>query len=215
MTCKLPRSARRSWALPALIALSLGCEEGGCNPGCAKCEEAIAHMTDKIEGFSCNPTFMDNAVNRIRDDCDEFNTERILGAIVEECTAAEGIAVGCNVLDVNFRVDFFIDPTVDYPDGVDVHLQLDANLTTTPSAAPNGEFSLAEGESIAWTENITVDSSLEVSITDPADPDNEITFGSEQLSVREGTQYWGNSPIRSVVLTESADGLPVLEFVDF
>lgn len=218
MTCKIPRAARRTWALPAVIALCLGCDEGqGCgSTGCEACEEAIAHMTAKIEGFGCNPTFMENAVERIQDDCEDFDEQRILGAIVEECSVGEGIAVGCYVRDVNFRVDFFVDPTFTaYPDGVDIHLSLDDSNLDTQSPAPNGEFPLGEGESIAWIEEIKVDSTLHVTITDPADPENEIAYGSEQLVVREGPQYWGNTPFRSAVLTESADGLPIVEFYDF
>ena len=73
-------------ALISLASLS-SCDELGCT----KCQNALDHMQSKIDQFGCNPSFMQEAQDRIAEDCtDHEPTQRFIESIVENCYAGEG-----------------------------------------------------------------------------------------------------------------------------
>ena len=46
----------------------------GCSSDCDKCDEAIQHMWSKIEQQFCNTNSMQEAADRIREDCENTST---------------------------------------------------------------------------------------------------------------------------------------------
>lgn len=212
----------RSCLLPATFALLLGCDEdgGGCSPGCEKCEEAIAHMAGKIEQFGCNPDLMERAHDRIIEDCEEFNPETTIGLIVEECNTGEGISMAgrCRPTSANLRIDFAVDPTIAdaYPNGVRAELRISPGTTDFEGLIePNGEFDIPSGGTSQWTGEVFAEDTIAVRVTEVGDPEAELAVGSELFRVRTTTDYWTFYPFRTVLFTESDDGVPIVEFLDF
>lgn len=61
-----------------LLLTALECEEQ-----CKKCEDAIQHMADNIGGQLCRVNNMTNAWDRIREECDHFDSA--VGLMAETC----------------------------------------------------------------------------------------------------------------------------------
>jgi len=209
---------RRTCLLPALLALALGCDEdgGGCElDDCRKCQDALDHMQEKAEQFGCNPGVMENARDRIVEDCDGKSPYKLIGMIVEECQSGVAPTVSCrNPFPVRMGFDFFIDPAAAdlYPDGVRFRVRFfdpDANV------AENGEFIVEVGETHRFEHEVFNEGSIFIQTTDPDDPEGELAFNEAQVFVKETDEQWQNYQFRTAVASESEDGLPVIEMVNF
>ena len=209
---------RRSCLLPALLALALGCDEDGegcAIDDCARCQDALDHMQGKAEQFGCNPAFMENARDKIVEECDGHRPYELIGMIVEECQSGVAPTVSCNTpFPVRMGFDFFIDPAAAdlYPNGVRFRVR---RFDADSSVVENGEFVLDVGETERLELEIYNESSLYVQITDPADPEGELAFNESQVFVKETDEQWANYQFRSAVATESEDGLPVIDMLNF
>ena len=88
-----------------LFALVLMSCEKEKESECTKCSSAIQHMADKIGQNNCNPNWMENAVNRIKEDCPSRDIY-IVGYLAEDCSfgyqgnlACTDIAYGVQLYD--------------------------------------------------------------------------------------------------------------------
>lgn len=209
---------RRSCLLPALLALALGCDEDseGCSlDDCAGCQNALDHMQEKAEQFGCNPAFMENARDKIVEECDGHNPYKLVGMIVEECQSGVAPTVSCHhPFPVRMAFDFFIDPAAAdlYPDGVRFRVRL---FAADASVVDDGEFLLDVGETHRLELEIFNEGSLFVEISDPDDPEGELAFNEDQVFVKETDEQWANYQFRTAVASESADGLPIIEMLNF
>ena len=212
-------SRGRTCVLPVLLALAMGCDEegnGGCSPdACDDCQSALDHMQEKAEQFGCNPSFMENARDRIVEDCEIFGPYELIGMIVEECQSGVAPTVSCeNPFPVRIAFDYFIDPTAAdlYPNGVRFRSRFfdpDANVPE------GGEFIVDVGETHRFETEVFNEGTLYVQISDPDDPEGELAVNEDQVFVRETDEQWTNYQFRTAVATESEDGLPIIELRDF
>lgn len=211
----LPRG--RTSLLPFLFALSLGCDEdgGGCGGDCDECQEALDHMQEKAEQFGCNPGVMENARDRIVEDCDGKMPFKLIGMIVEECQSGVAPSVSCeSPFPVRMAFDFFIDPTAAdlYPDGVRFTVRFFSPDANVPEG---GEFVVQVGDTHRFEDEIFNEGTIYVQLTDVDDPEMELAFNEDQVFVRETDEQWVNYQFRTAVATVSEDGLPVIELLNF
>ena len=212
----LPRG--RTCLLPFLFALTLGCDDegGACSlDDCAKCQEALDHMQNKSEQFNCNPGFMENARDRIVEDCDGHMPYKLIGMIVEECQSGVAPSVSCNTpFPVRMAFDFFIDPTAAdlYPNGVLFTVRL---FDADANPPEGGEFLVEVGETHRFETEIYNEGTLYLQISDPDDPEGELAFNEDQVFVKETDEQWLNYQFRTGVASVSEDGLPIIEMLNF
>ena len=57
-----------------------------CNK-CGDCDDALDHMASKLPLFGCDPSIMEDAQERIRQDCEDAtpSANAMIGALVESC----------------------------------------------------------------------------------------------------------------------------------
>ncbi|MEM6994957.1 MAG: hypothetical protein AAF721_30875 [Myxococcota bacterium] len=197
----------RTVLLPALIALAVGCD----GEGCSRCQNAIDHMAAKIEMFNCNPGQMENAREEIDEACSA--SSRHIGILVEECNAGEGLTVTPSDKSANMRIEFTVDPVV--VQGEPLSVELRDRESFTGRTLPNGEFDLDFINGHVWTGELVDESVLSVRVIERDDPEAEVTVGTSQVFIRTAESYWTNFPVRTITLTESDDGLLVLDFLNF
>lgn len=75
---------------------------------CEKCIEAINHMKGKIAQNQCNPANMENAVNRIKDDCDDDASAHIY-YLAEMCSNGYAMTAACPDLPSSSQIEFVVD----------------------------------------------------------------------------------------------------------
>ena len=89
-----------------LLALSTLLTTSGCislfGDECNKCQKAINHMYEKMPENNCNPSWMEEAVDRINKDCPNSVSNFVVGTMVENCNNDGGLAL-CEVPEI-FRV---------------------------------------------------------------------------------------------------------------
>ncbi len=73
---------------------------------CSACQSALNHMADKIKANNCNPSFMQNAWDRIRDDCGNRESHAV-GYLAENCTFGYNGSLTCTKLATGLQ--FFDD----------------------------------------------------------------------------------------------------------
>lgn len=74
---------------------------------CEKCEEAVNHMKDKIAQNQCNPSFMENAVQRIKDDCND-DANAYIYYMAEMCSEGYAMSVNCPSLPSSSQIEFVV-----------------------------------------------------------------------------------------------------------
>ncbi len=101
--------------LPMVLPMLLlpGCDLFGDE--CSKCQDAIDHMYYKMDDFNCDKSYMAEAQERIREDCDkaDFSANYIIDCLTENCMAQSLAAPLCPSpgvgipLDVEIRYDSY------------------------------------------------------------------------------------------------------------
>lgn len=72
-----------------------------CEDECDKCQSSIDHMYEKIDAQGCNPNTMQKAWDRIREDCDHFDSA--VGLMAETCSipSANTARPSCNLPSIS------------------------------------------------------------------------------------------------------------------
>lgn len=83
-------------AIPLLVVAAsiFSCDEQGPDK-CEECTPAFNHMCEKIEQNACNPDYMENAKNRIEEECSFLNTCVAYGVMAETCAEGQVICANC------------------------------------------------------------------------------------------------------------------------
>lgn len=71
------------YALIALLAINVSCDDD--EDECDVCGSALSHMASKLKANGCNPNFMQEAWDRIKDDCGGRSGDAV-GYMAENCT---------------------------------------------------------------------------------------------------------------------------------
>ncbi len=74
---------------------------------CEKCNEAVNHMKDKIAQNQCNPSFMENAVQRIKDDCGD-DANAYIYYLAEMCSEGYSMLVNCPSLPSSNQIELIV-----------------------------------------------------------------------------------------------------------
>lgn len=87
-------AAMRSFIITLMI-VALGAATG-CD--CEKCDAAIDHMEAKLAQFGCDPSFMEEAQAKIREECgrSDAGPDAIIGVLVETCVASNFPRSSCD-----------------------------------------------------------------------------------------------------------------------
>lgn len=208
--------------LPALIGLGAGCDGGGCDD-CEDCQAALDHLAQKLPENGCNPAVMENAVNRIDEDCDGASDVSDIDAMVESCLADTGKGAFCSGgVSFDAAIDFQIDPIFAdlYPDGIGVAVT-NANGTEIDEgvgAVQGEEFTVVgPGTHRFVLEGVGGGNATTygVIIYDPND--REFVFDMEivEIGLRVGPGFWTSNRTRTVLASADEDGLQQLVFLDF
>ena len=88
-----------------LAAISITCETPD---DCEKCNQAVNHMKDKIALNQCNPNFMENAVQRVKDDCGD-DASAYIYYMAEMCTEGYAIVANCPSLPSSSEIRLIVD----------------------------------------------------------------------------------------------------------
>ncbi len=87
----------------SLILLFNGCDKEK-ESECVKCNEALLHMSSKISQNNCNPNWMENAWNRITDDCGEGRDDYAVGWLAEKCAFGYNGNIGCTEIAYGLQI---------------------------------------------------------------------------------------------------------------
>ena len=88
-----------------MAALSITCQTPD---DCEKCNEAVNHMKDKIAQNQCNPSFMENAVQRVKDDCGD-DASAYIYYLAEMCTEGYAMVANCPSLPSSSQISLIVD----------------------------------------------------------------------------------------------------------
>jgi hypothetical protein len=101
-----------------LIFIAFVFSFSGCNTSedCEDCRAAIEHMFAKINGQGCNPNFMQEAWQRIKDECGN-DADNQVGYMAETCYNGQKQMAGCKidpgVSEMKFNMSYVSGPTND------------------------------------------------------------------------------------------------------
>ncbi len=146
------------FVLAACLMVMQSCDEDDV---CEECNDSIQHMYGKMQENACNPDFMENAYQRILDDCGVVTANYVTGYMAHNCAhdAANYRAPNCNDRDgeqwfatLNIdNVDIVVEmlSTSGLPDDEELVVRLDKNVEGG-GALP--QFStIQKGQSLLFT----------------------------------------------------------------
>lgn len=206
--------------MPALIGLGVGCDGGGCDD-CDDCQAALDHLAQKLPENGCNPGVMENAVNRIDEDCGEAARASDIDAMVESCLAETSTGAQCRGgISFNAAIDFQIDPIyVDlYPDGIGVAVTDARGTEIVESALKGEEFTVVAPNIHRFVlEEVGGGNAASYGITIYDPNDRGFVFDAETVDIglRVGPGFWTSNQTRTVLASADEDGLQQLVFLNF
>lgn len=206
------------WTTVGVAMAGAGCLNGPPEDACYPCRNAQSHMIENVAANDCNPNFMQEAVDRIVEECDDVEDEdgddleldpfRLIGAIHETCQAGGLPSPRCDAgPTASLQVELSVDPAVQkaYPEGFEVTVShtgservvplLDGAPTRLDRALVGFEYEPVE---VAFAEALATE----------APP---LASGSEDFVIRQSAAAF-DRPLRSVTLGESTDGVLLLRF---
>ncbi len=122
----------RNTLILLILVLSYSCDEDD-NP-CEDCQKAIDHMCEKIQDNGCNPEFMQNALDRLEDDCGVVSGRTFAGYMAHTCGNESVLKCGtCLEEDGDIKtghlsmanVPFELYTNANNPDVLSIHVDLD------------------------------------------------------------------------------------------
>ena len=85
-----------------------------CQGECDKCNDAIQHFISKLPENGCNPEYMENAIERINNDCDEVNAAITAAIAADACCNSTIPALACENSGITpWKTDFRLTNTED------------------------------------------------------------------------------------------------------
>ncbi len=150
--------SNRPWGILLIVMLlfASSCKEE--EDLCDKCNSAIQHMCEKIEENGCNPEFMENALERLRNDCGFVSGSNFAGYMAHTCSNESALDCGtCIEIDGAIssghlsltQVPFELYTNVNNPDVLSIHVFTAAGQI---NSAQRFVFEMDQGEFNAFTE---------------------------------------------------------------
>lgn len=206
----------RLGACAVVVGVMLSCDGDGCSE-CADCQSAIDHMQVEIRNNQCNPNFMQKAIERIEDNCEDHGpTSKFVGAIYEWCKTLDGQGepqVLCETPELtNFAIDFRIDPSIlaEHTNGLLFSLDIDLVAYDEVVMPAGTDFTSRNLNGLTDGRTLTVD----VYGPDDDAKENILWSASGELFIRQSSGEW-EAPNRLVHLTLTPEGDETLVFVNF
>jgi len=128
----MPLSFFRHILFLLILVLVYSCDED--DDPCEDCQKAIDHMCEKIQDNACNPQFMQNALDRLEDDCGVVSGRRFAGYMSHTCINESVLKCGiCMEEDGDIKtghlsmanVPFELYTNVNNPDVVSIHVNVE------------------------------------------------------------------------------------------
>lgn len=182
-------------ALVSIVSLAfLACNK--TDVSCDNCQSAIQHMCDKIAQNNCNPDFMENALNRLQEDCGSAAGNIYAGYMSHTCLFETALdCPSCMVVDDNFstghlsvtNTEFNVNSDKDNTDTLTI-------ILTKDEPHPNGSIVIIKsnvipGDNIFNTTNLALYNGTEIHVNVfKYDPEN--TFdGTGDLLVTQSADF--------------------------
>lgn len=173
-------------AIILLISLS-GCDEE--DEFCEECNKAIVHMYEKIADFNCDPGFMEEANNRIQEECGASVRNIAVGFMAHKClnepdnffppVCEKDIDMGkiysINEVQINITVSTFS------PDHEQLRIYIISDIIEKPQ-----ELNILEGFSIDFTLNSIFNAEpIDILLIDTSNETDSVVF-----SMTENLYYY-------------------------
>ncbi len=141
----------------------LSCNDNDNEDGCAECGGAISHYNTKLADNACNPDFMENAVNNMKDACGEKTAILAAYIMAESCCIGKNNVVNCTgiaegISPVSTTLILSVENPISNPlaDTVKVRLKKRGNIADSVMLEPN-EFRVFLEQRFTETEKITIE----------------------------------------------------------
>jgi len=189
------------WKRLITSALLLGTSTltvAACSGPCKKCDEAIQHMAGKIVQFGCDPSIMEDAQQRIVDDCEEakVNTNHVIGAMVESCQASGTPVSSCEAPLASVEIPVSLSNNLTAADGID-----NVGFTVTLDGKVVDEITVMQGQEAALTYVVNEGDEMDVTATDLATGDPLALSEKLIVSIKASPGAWTPYLKRRVALT--------------
>ncbi|NNC96354.1 MAG: hypothetical protein HKN92_12410 [Chitinophagales bacterium] len=145
----------------SIITAAIATMFGACGietSACKDCKSAMEHMAEKIYDLWCDPTYMENAQERIKDACGLEMSQEFIGYLSDRCQTLGGMpnVPPCLGGDWPTLDEMMVDNplmwvnTISLPDSMIVRLELLTGTAISETmVGPSGYFYLNSGNDIA------------------------------------------------------------------